>query len=164
MADTDAWQTLWTAIDALESGARDLRHLSQSEPLLGARPDFPRAHYGRPRHEELRTVLDDLAKALAQARDLAPAALEGQSAVGLAADEDTAALRTRLDTLIRMTDALGKEAFSPPPPLPPHAPPYLAHAPNDLPGARAMTLAAALDAAVASLRNALLARLNAPRS
>lgn len=156
-----SWDALWQCLAVLQDGARKLRHLSQQEPLLQSRPDFPRARTGRSHAEELREVLDGLLRQMEDARRLIPEVFaDGISAGGLAADEAPQAMAERLAALLRMTVTVKNDAFQPPPPLPKHAPPYLAGAPPPLAGSRALLLSAGLDEVVAGLRNALLAVAN----
>lgn len=158
----DSVRRLWHAVDVLADCARRLRHLSQEEPLLQARPDYPRPRIGRSHADELRAVFHKLAEALGAARQDLPAVFpDGQAPVGPAPDETPSALRSRLDALARLLETLETEAFQPPPPLPRHAPPYLADAPSgDLAGSKAVLLSYGLEDAVAELRNALLRVLN----
>lgn len=158
-----SWDALWQSAGALAEGARRLRRLAQVEPLLGARPDFPRAHIGVPHDDELRQVLDALLRAMDETRRLIPEVFPDDSAPpgGLAADEAPRALAERLAVLSRMGARLKEDAFAPPPPLPRHAPPYLAEAPGKaLPGSMAVLLSDRLEETVAALRNALLAAAN----
>lgn len=161
--DEAAWRQLWGALDVLEARARDLRRLSQEEPLLKPRPDYPHVHVGQSHADELRRVLADLATAFADANRLLPMILPDAAAPsGRAADEGRAALTGRLAALERLTAGLAREAFEPLPTLPPHAPPYLVTIPgHDLPGTKAMLLGHGIAEIVASLRNALLAAANA---
>lgn len=154
---------LWRALDVLADCAHRLRHLSQEEPLLQARPDYPRPRIGRSHADELRTVFQTLAAALDAVRhDLPVVFPDGQVPVGAAPDEAPHAVRSRLDALARLLGTLETEAFQPPPPLPRHAPPYLAEAPSrDLAGSKAVLLSYGIEEAVAALRNALLRVLNA---
>jgi hypothetical protein len=158
-----AWKHLWRVLDVLEARARDLRRLSQEEPLKKARSDYPHTGVARAHDDELRGVFDDLAKAFAETARLLPAALpDGTAPPGVAADETPAALAGRLSTLEKLTGGLAREAFEPPPPLPPHAPPYLVTIPgHDLPGTKALLLGNSILETVAALRNALVAAANA---
>lgn len=160
--DEAAWRQLWGALNVLEARARDLRRLSQEEPLLKPRPDYPHAHVGRSHADELRAVFAELATAFADANRLLPAILpNGAAPPGVSADEGPAALAGRLAALERLTSSLAREAFEPPPTLPPHAPPYLVTIPgHDLPGTKAMLLGQGIAEIVASLRNALVAAAN----
>lgn len=163
--DETVWQALWQALDVLEARARDLRRLSQEEPLRKARPDYPHTGAGRSYDDELRGVFADLEAALAEASRLLPVAVpDGAAPPGVAADETPAALAGRLATLRKFTAGLAREAFEPPPPLPPHAPPYLVTIPgHDLPSSKALLLGGGIMETVAALRNALLAAANAGR-
>ena len=154
---------LWRALDVLADCAHRLRHLSQEEPLLQARPDYPRPRIGRSHADELRTVFHRLAEALGAVRQDLPVAFpDGQAPAGPAPDETFAALRSRLEAVTRLLETLETEAFQPPPPLPRHAPPYLAEAPSRvLAGSKAVLLSYSIEDAVATLRNALLRVLNA---
>lgn len=158
-----AWQQLWNALDLLEARARDLRRLSQEEPLRKARPDYPHAGVGRSHDDEVRAVFADLATAFAEVSRLLPAVLpDGAVPPGVAADEAPAALAGRFATLEKLTAGLAREAFEPPPPLPPHAPPYLVTIPgHDLPGTKALLLGNGIRETVAALRNTLVAAANA---
>ena len=160
--DDAAWQRLWKTLDVLERRARDLRRLSQEEPLRKARPDYPSAHVGRSHDGEVRAVFADLGAAFADASRLLPAVLPADAAgAGAPPDEAPAALAARLAALEKLTAALTREAFAPPPQLPPHAPPYLVTIPgNELPGSKALLIAQGIDDAAASLRNAMLAAAN----
>lgn len=160
--DETAWSQLWTALDVLEARARDLRRLSQEEPLKKARPDYPHTGVGRSHDDEVRAMFADLAKTVADAIRLLPVVLPDGTPLGVAADETPAALAGRLSTLQKFTASLAREAFEPLPPLPPHAPPYLVTIPgHDLPGSKALLLGNNLLETVAALRNALLAAANA---
>lgn len=159
-----AARQLWGAVGVLDRRARDLRRLSQEEPLKKPRPDYPHAGVGRSHEDELRGVFADVASALAEAAELLPAALPDGAvpAAGVAADETPAVLTRRLATLQELTAGLSREAFEPLPPLPPHAPPYLVTIPgHDLPSSKALALAQRLAETVSALRNTLLAAANA---
>lgn len=158
-----AWQQLWNVLAVLEARARDLRRLSQEEPLRKARPDYPHAGVGRSHDDEVRAVFTDLAAAFAEAIRLVPAVLpNGVVPSGVSADETPAALAGRLATLEKLTAGLAREAFEPLPPLPPHAPPYLVTIPgHDLPGTKALLLGNAIKETVSALRNTLVAAANA---
>lgn len=160
--DSDPWQSLWHSLSVLRQHARKLRHLSQVEPLLQARPDYPRARTGRSHASEVRDVLEDVARILEEAKRLLPEVLpDSQSTAGVSADEGPAALAKRMDTLAHLVHTLQREAFEPPPHLPAHAPPYLAEAPrHDLAGAKAILLSLGIEETVSSLRNLLLASRN----
>lgn len=161
--DETDWSRIWNTLDVLDARARDLRRLSQEEPLKKARPDYPHTGVGRSHEDELRAVFADLAQAFAETARLLPALLpEGATPPGVAADEAPAALAARLSALERLTAGVAREAFEPPPPLPPHAPPYLVTIPgHDLPGTKALLLGNSILETVAALRNALLAAANA---
>ncbi|MHB8732688.1 MAG: hypothetical protein ACYDAB_12960 [bacterium] len=161
--DETAWQHLWKTLDVLQARARDLRRLSQVEPLKKARPDYPHAGVGRSHDDELRTVFADLAQASAEASRLLPSMLPDAAAPPGADDDETpAALARRLSTLEKLTANLAREAFEPLPPLPPHAPPYLVTLPgHDLPGSKALLLGSGILEVVAAIRNALVAAANA---
>ena len=158
-----AWHSLWRSLDALANYARRLRQLSQEEPLLQARPDYPRPRRTASHADELRKVFQELREDLRTVEESLTAILaDGEVLRGLAPDETPRAIRARLGTLARLLDTLEKEAFQPPPPLPKHAPPYLAEAPaHDLAGSKAVLLSYGIEEAVAALRNALLGALNA---
>lgn len=165
--ENTVWRQLWRALAILESRARDLRRLSELEPLKKPRPDYPRTGIGRSHDEEVRSVFADIDKALAEAIQLVPVALPDGSvpAVAVSADEQPAALSGRLQTLQKFAATLAREAFEPLPPLPPHAPPYLVTIPgHDLPSSKALALGHGLAETVTALRNALLAAANAGRS
>lgn len=157
-----SWESLWQRLDALQDGARKLRRLSQEEPLLQARPDYPRARAGVSHAEELRGVLEDLMQCVGETRQLVPLVLrDGQIPAGVVAEEAPQAVAGRLASLARLVDSLQEQAFQPPPPLPKHAPPYLAEAPSRaLAGSKAVLLSYGLEEVVAALRNALLAMVN----
>ena len=157
------WQSLWRCLAALEDYARRLRHLSQEEPLLQARPDYPRARSGRSYAADLREVFRGLSETLGNVQQSLPIVLpDGQAPAGVAPDEAPRAIRARLGALARLLKNLEHEAFEPPPPLPQHAPPYLAAAPShDLAGSKAVLLSQGIEEAVAALRNTLLGALNA---
>ncbi len=158
-----SWTALWRCAEALRAGARALRHLSQEEPLLGARPDYPRARIGRPHAKELRTVLDRLLLDLEEAGRLIPEVFPDDAVLGpLAADEAPRHAAERLTALARIGERLKEDAFRLLPPLAKHAPPYLAEAPRPLAGSIALQLSYGLDEAAGALENALLAALNAP--
>jgi len=158
-----AWQQLWNALDVLDARARDLRRLSQEEPLRKARPDYPHTGVGRSHDDEVRAVFADLAKAFAEVSRLLPAILpDGAAPPGVASDETPAVLAERFATLEKLTANVAREAFAPPPSLPPHAPPYLITIPgHDLPGTKALLLGNGIKETVAALRNALVAAANA---
>jgi hypothetical protein len=160
-----AARRLWGAVGLLERRARDLRRLSQEEPLRKPRPDYPHAGVGRSHEDELRGVFADVTTALAEAAELLAAALPDGAvpAAGVAADETPTALASRLATLQKLTAGLSRDAFEPLPPLPPHAPPYLVTIPgHDLPSTKALALAERLAETVSAVRNTLLAAANAP--
>jgi hypothetical protein len=164
--DEPIWRQLWSALAVLEARARDLRRLSQEEPLKKPRPDYPHTGVGRSHGEELRRVFTDVDDALAEAIRLLPAALPDGSIppAGIPADEAPSALGQQLGTLQKLAATLAREAFEPLPPLPPHAPPYLVTIPgHDLPSSKALALGHRLAETVAAVRNALLAAANAPR-
>jgi hypothetical protein len=159
---TQTEDRLWRALDALADYARRLRHLSQEEPLLQARPDYPRPRSVPSRVADLREVFQGLRETLATVQSLAEILPDGQAPSVLAPDEAPRAVRARLGTLARLLDSLETDAFQPPPPLPRHAPPYLAEAPShDLAGSKAVLLSYGIEEALVALRNALLAALNA---
>ncbi len=159
-----SWEALWRCAGALADGARRLRHLAQEEPLLGARPDFPRARIGASHAGELREMLDGLLRDMEETRRLIPAVFRDGALPpgGLAADEAPRAVADRLAALSRMGSRLKDDAFQPPPPLPQHAPPYLADAPRPLPGSTALLLSSGLEEVASALKNALLAAVNRP--
>jgi hypothetical protein len=165
--DEGALRQLWGALAVLEARARDLRRLSEQEPLKKPRPDYPHTGVSRSHDEELRGVFADIERALGEAIQLLPSALPDGSVppVGVSADEHPDVLARRLQTLQKFTATLGREAFEPLPPLPPHAPPYLVTIPgHDLPSTKALALGHSLTETVTALRNALLAAANAGRS
>ena len=161
--EDEAWKQLWRVLDALEARARDLRRLSQEEPLRNARPDYPHAGVRRSHDDEVRAVFADLAKAFAEVSRLLPTVLpNGFDDMVVPADETPAALAGRLSTLEKLTAGLAREAFAPPTPLPPHAPPYLVTIPgHDLPGTKALLLGNGIKETVTALRNTLVAAANA---
>ena len=164
VVDEGSWRALWRHLEGLGTYAEALRRLSQEEPLLQARPDYPRAPGIRTSHAgELRTTLEGIRGAIAELRGLVAAALpDGASPEGGIPEEAPAAVDRRLAALARLTDTLLNEAFEPPPPLPKHAPPYVLESPrHDLAGSKAVYLRYAVEEIVAALRNALLSRANA---
>ena len=164
--DDAAWKQLWITLDVLERRGRDLRRLSQEEPLKKARPDYPRAGAGRSHDDELRGAFADLEKAFAETIRLLPAALrDGAVPPVVPADETQAALAGRLSALQKFTTALATQAFEPLPPLPPHAPPYLVTIPgHDLASSKALLLGNGIIDTVTALRNTLVAAANAASS
>jgi hypothetical protein len=161
---SDNWRQLWQVLDVLEARARDLRRLSQEEPLRKARPDYPNAHVGRSHDDEVRAILAGLTAAFAEARRLLAAVLPDATAVpaGASSEETPETLAGRLTALEKLTTALGREAFEPVPALPPHAPPYLVTIPgNELPGSKALLLGQGTADAVTVIRNAMIATANA---
>jgi hypothetical protein len=160
-----ALQQAWKALDILTARALDLRRLSELEPLRKARPDYPRTGVARSHDDELRGVLADLTAALADVIRLLPTVLPDGAGPGVAAEETPEALARRLGALQKLAADLGREAFEPPPPLPPHAPPYLVTIPgHDLPGSKALLLSNGLLEAAAAFRNAMIAAANASSS
>jgi hypothetical protein len=164
---TEAWTALWRSLDALQDDAGKLRHLSQEEPLLKSRPDYPRARIGRSHADEVRDVLDDMSRRLEEMRTLIPQALPLWAAESSearppgVADEAPQVVLARIHTLGRIAASLTQEAFLPPPPLPPHAPPYLSEPPgHDLPGTKAILLSGGIENVVTVLRNLLLRAAN----
>lgn len=165
-----AWGSLWQSLGRLRDAAARLRRLSQQEPLLQARPDYPRARIGPSHADEVRDVLNEAVQGLTAVRRLLPvvfhvgaAPREGGRAPGVAADESPGEVAARVEVLLGMATSLQQEAFQPPPPLPPHAPPYLALSEppgHDLAGTKAVLLSLGLESVVAALRNALLAAVN----
>jgi hypothetical protein len=164
--DDAALLPLWKTLGVLEARARDLRRLSQEEPLKKARPDYPHAGAGRSHDDELRGVFADLAKEFGEAIRLLPAAVrDGAAPRGVPADETPAALAGRLSALEKFTTALATQAFEPLPPLPPHAPPYLVTIPgHDLASSKALLLGNGIIDTVTALRNTLVAAANAASS
>ncbi len=160
----DAWGSLWRCLDALQDSARRLRRLSQEEPLVQARPDFPRARIGGSHGDEVRRVLETVAQRLEEARQSVPQVLGGGgTSIGVPPEEAPDAITKRLAALSRMGESLMQDAFQPQPALPKHAPPYLAEAPKRMPaGSKAVMLSDGIEEVVAALRNALLAEANAP--
>jgi hypothetical protein len=160
--DEAAWRQLWNALDVLERRARDLRRLSQEEPLRKARPDYPNAHVGRSQDDEVRAVFAEMGTALTEAQRLLPSVVRaGAAPAGIDREEAPETLAARLAALEKLTASLARETFEPLPALPPHAPPYLVTLPgHDLPGSKAPALAQGIDDTVASLRNAMLAAAN----
>lgn len=160
--DERSWQSLWQSLAALQELARRLRHLSQAEPLLQARPDYPQARITRSHAGEVRDVLEGIATTLAEVKALLPQVFpEMLRPPSVAPEEDPRALEGRIDALMRLVTALQREAFQPPPPLPPHSPPYLVEPPgHDLAGTKAALLSLGIDETATALRNAVLSALN----
>ena len=161
--EEQSWLLLWRRLEGLGAYAEALRRLSQQEPLLQARPDYPRAPGIRRSHaDELRDTLEGIREALAELRGTVTDALTHDTASrGGLPEEAPAAVETRLAALTRLADTLLVEAFQPLPPLPKHAPPYVLESPrHDLAGSKAVYLSYALEEIVASLHNALLSRAN----
>src|SRR5579875_1717532 len=75
---------LWDHLEQLHQLARDLRRLSEEEPLRKARPDYPRARIGRSHDDEVRRVLEGISAGLDALEQLVPQVLEdGGSVLGL---------------------------------------------------------------------------------
>jgi len=146
----------------LQELARRLRRLSQEEPLLQPRPGYPRAGLGRSHADEVRETLDGVASSLEEIKRRLPEVLPaGARPLGVSADEDPRVVAERLETLIRLVAGLKKEAFQPPPPLPPVTPPYLVEPPgHDLAGTKAVVLAAGIEQIVSTIQTLILALLN----
>jgi hypothetical protein len=162
-SNPSAWASLWQLLDRLEGAARALRRLSQEEPLLQARPDYPRPPAPRRSYaEELRETLERVRGGIADVRRLLADALPpGTHPAGLLPDETPEALDRRLAGLAKLADTLLVEAFQPPPALPKHAPPYVLEAPrHDLAGSTAIFLSYGLEETTSSIRNSLLSRAN----
>ncbi|HKV44272.1 MAG TPA: hypothetical protein VJT32_06295 [bacterium] len=158
---TAQWAQLWQSLAALQDQATRLRHLSQREPLVQWRPGYPRAGTSRSREGEVRDLLEELPRRLADVRTLAPTVLAPDPNPGLAADEHAGAVAARLETLIRLAAGLKEQAFLPAPDLPPHAPPYVVEPPgHDLAGTKAVLLALGIEEVVLAIRNAMLAAAN----
>jgi hypothetical protein len=181
----DAWASLWRCLDNLSGAATRLRRLSQQEPLLQARADYPRARIGRSHADEVQQVLSEAAGCLTRTVQLLPRVFPGMRAssdattssdvpegtterpAGIAADETPREILKRLETLARTAADLQREAFLPPPPLPRHAPPYLASAEppgHDMAGTKAILLSLGIESTAGTLRNALLGLANAVRN
>ncbi len=160
--DESSWQSLWNSLAALQEFARRLRHLSQVEPLLQARPDYPRARITRSHAGEVWDVLEGIAATLTEVKALLPQVLpDMRRSPGVAPEEEPRAVEGRIDTLARLVATLQREAFQPLPRLPPHSPPYLVEPPgHDLAGTKAVLLSFAIDETTTALRNALLSALN----
>ncbi len=158
-----AWHSLWRSLDALGNYARRLRQLSQEEPLLQARPDYPRPRSTASYADELRKVFQGLREDLRTVKESLPAVLADRELPrGSAPEETPRAITARLGALARLLETLEVEAFQPAPPLPKHGPPYLAEAPaHALAGSKAVLLSYGIEEAVTALRNALLGVLNA---
>ena len=166
----------WAALELLERRARDLRRLSQYEPLKKARPDYPHTGVGRSYDDEVRAVFADLGRACAETRRLLPVVLPDGTPPGGASDarasrglvpeggdEAPSALAERLAALEKVASTLARECFEPRPPLPPHAPPYLVTLPgHDVPSSKALVLGNGILEIVGALRNALIGAANAP--
>lgn len=164
LSDERAWQALWQRLDGLGAFAEALRRLSQEEPLVQARPDYPRAPRVRVSHaDELRRTLEGIRRVVFDLQPLVAAALpDGERSAAVLPEDAPAAVDKRLGELARLCETLSIEAFEPLPPLPKHAPPYVLESPrHDLAGSKAVYLSYALEEIVASLRNALLSRANA---
>jgi hypothetical protein len=160
---TPSWDPLWHRLDELDEAARALRRLSQEEPLLQARPDYPRAPGPRRSYAgELRDTLERVRSGIAEVRRLVAEALPpGPPHAGLLPEEAPEALDARLAGLAKLAETLLVEAFEPLPPLPKHAPPYVLESPrHDLAGSKAIYLSYGLEEAAASIRNAMLSRAN----
>jgi hypothetical protein len=158
-----AWRRLWDAVQRLAAAAARLRHLSQREPLAQRRPGYPHPGLSRPHDLEVREVLEAIQRGLVETRDLIPSVLPEDRLPGMAPDEQRDALAGRAAALERLTATLTTEAFQPLPPLPKHAPPYLVEPPgHDLPGTKAVLIAAGLESLTTSLSNLLLAAANTP--
>jgi hypothetical protein len=162
-AHADQWSELWSDLTALREQARRLRHLSHEEPLAQHNPGYPKAGLGRSHADEVREVLDAIQRGLARIRREVPAVLpEAIPVTGVAAGEEPAETVARLDAVSHLAEMLAREAFQPPPPLPPHAPPYLFEPPgHDLAGTKAILLAIGIERLTTSLRNLMLAAANA---
>jgi len=126
------WQLLWQRLDGLDAYARTLRRLSQEEPLLQARPDYPRSTAPRRSYAaELRETLEGIRRGIDDVGHLLPEALPGsEPPTGGLAEEAPAAIAQRLGALAKLADTLLVEAFEPLPPLPKHAPPYVLESPR----------------------------------
>jgi len=158
-----AWRRLWQRLDGLDTDARILRRLSQEEPLLQARPDYPRPPVPKRSYAaELRATLEGIRRGIDEVLDLLPEALRGgEPPAGGLGEEAPAAISQRLGTLAKLADTLLVEAFEPPPLLPKHAPPYVLQSPrHDLAGSKAVFLSYGLEEVAAGIRNALLSRTN----
>jgi len=158
-----SWQLLWQRLDGLDAHARMLRRLSQEEPLLQARPDYPRPPLPKRSYAaELRETLEGIRRRIDDVLHLLPEALPGSEPPAGGLDEDApAAIAQRLGTLAKFADTLLVEAFEPLPPLPKHAPPYVLQSPRrDLAGSKAVSLSYGLEEVAAAIRNALLSRTN----
>jgi hypothetical protein len=152
-------------VSALAAAAARLRHLSRWEPLAQHRPGYPRAGLRQSHDAEVREVLESIQRKLEEVAMLAPAVLPADPLPGMGADERRDDLTKRAATLRRLAAALATEAFQPPPPLPNHAPPYVVEPPgHDLPGTKAVLIAAGLESLTTSLGNLLLAAANRPSS
>lgn len=157
-ARQDQWIRLWRHLTALREYASRLRHLSQHEPLAQRRPGYPQPGLERPHPDDVREVLEGIQRRLEEIRPLLPAVLPSAAMPGTAADERPEEIAKRLETLRRLASTLAQEAFQPPPPLPPHAPPYLVEPPgHDLAGTKAVLLANGIEGLTASVRNLMLA-------
>ena len=156
------WDELWQSLAVLQDRARQLRRLSQQEPLAQRRPDYPRAGTSRSHEGEVRALLGEILTRLEEVRTLLPTGLAGDPpSPGLAGDEHPRAVAARLDPIIRLVAGLKEQAFQPAPELPPHAPPYLVEPPgHDLAGTKAVVLALGIEGLVMSIRNAMLAAVN----
>ncbi len=161
--EPSAAEALWQHLDLLQDAAAELRHLSQEEPLLQARPDYPHPPtVHRSYASELRETLERIREGISHVRQLLAEALPAEISTGLVPDETPGALDRQLVGLGKLTETLLVEAFEPLPPLPKHAPPYVLEAPRrDLAGAKAIYLSYGLEEAAASIRNDLLGRANA---
>jgi hypothetical protein len=155
-------QSLWRRVDDLQEHARRLRGLSQLEPLLQARPDYPRFRIGRSHADEVREALEGISWAVAEIQRLLPHVLpRARRPPGTSAEDDPDVLARKVAALARIAGNLQEEAFEPPPQLPPHAPPYLAEAPlHDFVGSKAVLLAQEIDEVAGTLRNTVLSAFN----
>ena len=156
------WSELWNELTALREHAKRLRHLSHEEPLAQHNPAYPKAGLGRSHADEVHEVLTGIQRGLEQVRQgLSCVLTEGTPLPGIAADENPAETAARLDALSRLAVTLAREAFQPPPPLPPHSPPYLFEPPgHDLAGTKAVLLALGIERVTTSIRNLMLATAN----
>ncbi len=161
--DQQVWLSLWRQVEGLGAYAEALRRLSQQEPLLQARPDYPQAPGIRVSHaDELRRTLEGIRGALGELRTALAAALpNGAPSPSGIPEEAPEAVEKRAAALTKLTDTLLVEAFQPLPALPKHAPPYVLESPRyDLAGSKAVFLSYALEEIVASVHNTLLNRAN----
>ena len=161
-APAEEWTRLWQALATLKEGAKQLRRLSQLEPLAQPRPGYPRPGTHRSHANEARTAIETDIEQLVRTQALLPSVIDMQAPwIGPSGAGRPSALEARLETLVRLASQLKDEAFRPLPSLPAHAPPYLVEPPgHDLAGTKAVLLATGIEGLVVEIRNAMLAAVN----